>query len=71
VPVIDKGGNLTQCQKISDWASFCPNKGNNTKDAFPGPGQLRGSVTCDKSPYNTTDSLCYVQRLVRDKTSGM
>ncbi len=24
IPVIKSGGNLTQCQKITDWASFCP-----------------------------------------------
>jgi len=71
IPVIKKGGNLTQCQVISDWASFCPDKGNGTKDAFPGPGLLKGRVTCGKSVWETTDTLCYVQRLVRDKPSGM
>jgi Flp pilus assembly protein TadG len=67
IPVIKKGGNLNQCQKITDWASFCPDK----KDPFPGPGKLQGTVTCGKSIFTSTDSLCFVQRLVRDKTSGM
>ncbi len=71
IPVIKKGGNLTQCQEITDWASFCPDKGNKTKDAFPGPGLLKGTVTCGQSPHTSTDTMCYVQRLVRDKTSGM
>ena len=71
IPVIQFGGNLNQCQKITDWASFCPNKGNNTKDAFPGPGKLRGSVTCGQTVFDSRDSLCFVQRLVRDKPSGM
>jgi Flp pilus assembly protein TadG len=71
IPVIDNGGNLTQCQAITDWARFCPDKGNNTKDAFPGPGLLKGTVTCGQSPNTSTDTMSYVQRLVRVKTSGM
>ena len=71
IPVIPNSGNLNQCQTIVDWASFCPNKGNNTDDAFPGPGKLRGSVTCGKSIWDSRDTQCYVQRLVRDKASGM
>jgi Flp pilus assembly protein TadG len=67
IPVIKNGGNLTQCQKITDWASFCPDK----KDAFPGPGKLQGTVTCGQSTWTSRDSQCYVQRLIRDKTSGM
>lgn len=71
VPVIKNGGNLNQCQKIIDWASFCPAQGNNTDDAFPSQGVLKGKITCGQSPWTSRDTLCYVQRLVRDKTSGM
>jgi hypothetical protein len=71
IPVIETGGNLTQCQEITKWASFCPDKGNNTKDAFPGPGLLKGTVTCGKTVFDSRDTQCYVQRLIRDKTSGM
>ena len=71
IPVIKTGGNLNQCQKITDWASFCPDKGNKTKDAFPGPGKLKGSVTCKQTVFDSRDSQCFVQRLIRDKTSGM
>jgi len=71
IPVIKTGGNLTQCQPISDWASYCPDKGNGTNDAFPGPGLLKGSITCGQSPWSSRDTQCYVQRLIRDKTSGM
>ena len=71
IPVVKSGGNFTQCQTITDWASFCPDKGNNTADAFPETGKMKGTVTCGKSPWTSTDTLCYVQRLVRDKTSGM
>jgi Flp pilus assembly protein TadG len=67
IPVVKTGGNLNQCQKITDWASFCPD----TKDAFPGPGLLKGSVTCGQSTWTSRDTKCYVQRLVRDKLSGM
>jgi Flp pilus assembly protein TadG len=71
VPVVPSGGNLTQCQNISDWAQFCPAQGNNTADAFPSQGALKGTVTCGQSPWTSRDTKCYVQRLVRDKTSGM
>jgi len=71
IPVIPNGGNLNQCQNIVDWAKFCPAKGNNTADAFPSQGVLKGTVTCGQSVFESRDSLCYVQRLVRDKTSGM
>ena len=71
LPVIKNGGNLNQCQMITDWAQFCPDKGNNTADAFPGQGQLKGRVTCGQSVHESRDSQCFVQRLVRDKTSGM
>jgi Flp pilus assembly protein TadG len=71
IPVIKNGGNLNQCQKITDWASFCPDKGNNTADAFPGPGKLKGTVTCGQSIWTSRDTQCYVGRLVRDTTSGM
>jgi Flp pilus assembly protein TadG len=71
IPVIPSGGNLTQCQKIVDWAQFCPAQGNNTADAFPSQGVLKGKVTCGQSPHTSRDTLCYVQRLVRDKPSGM
>lgn len=67
VPVIKNGGNLTQCQPITDWASFCPAK----NETFPGPGQMKGSITCGQSPWTSRDSKCYVQRLIRDKPSGM
>jgi Flp pilus assembly protein TadG len=71
IPVIPTGGNLTQCQNITDWAQFCPAKGNNTDDAFPSQGMLKGKVTCGQSVWDSRDSKCYVQRLIRDKTSGM
>jgi Flp pilus assembly protein TadG len=71
IPVIPNGGNLTQCQNIADWAKFCPAKGNNTADAFPSQGVLKGTVTCGQNVFDSRDSQCYVQRLVRDKTSGM
>jgi Flp pilus assembly protein TadG len=70
IPVVKTSG-FTQCQTITDWASFCPDKGNNTADAFPETGKLKGTVTCGQSPWTSRDTQCYVQRLVRDKTSGM
>jgi Flp pilus assembly protein TadG len=71
IPVIPNGGNLNQCQDIVDWAKFCPAQGNDTADAFPSQGALKGTVTCGQSPWTSRDTQCYVQRLVRDKTSGM
>jgi len=71
LPVIPTGGNLNQCQDIIDWAQFCPAQGNNTDDAFPSQGVLKGKVTCGQNPWTSRDTQCYVQRLVRDKLSGM
>ncbi len=71
IPVIPNGGNLNQCQNIVDWAQFCPAKGNNTADAFPSQGVLKGTVTCGQNVFDSRDSQCFVQRLVRDKPSGM
>ena len=71
VPVIGNGGNLNQCQEIIDWARFCPAQGNNTDDAFPSQGALKGRLTCGQSTWTSRDTQCYVQRLVRDKPSGM
>ena len=73
IPVIKKGGNLNQCQPISDWADFCPDNstGNVKRDSFPGPGLMKGTVTCGKSPWTSRTTQCYEQRLVRDKPSGM
>ena len=68
IPVIPNGGNLTQCQNIVDWAQFCPAPG---AEAFPGQGKLKGSVTCGQTVFDSRDTKCYVQRLVRDKPSGM
>jgi hypothetical protein len=67
IPVVKTGGNFNQCMTITDWASFCPDK----KDPFPKTGQLQGTVTCGQSVHTSRDTLCFVQRLVRDKTSGM
>ena len=38
IPVIKSGGNLNQCQTITDWASFCPHRTN----PHPGPGLAQG-----------------------------
>ena len=67
IPLVKKGGNFNQCQKISDWASFCPDKTN----PFPETGKLQGTITCGQSIWTSRDTKCYVQTLVRDKTSGM
>lgn len=71
IPIIPNGGNLNQCQTIVDWGRFCPAQGNNTDDAFPGQGKLKGTLTCGQSPHTSRDSQCFIQRLVRDKPSGM
>jgi Flp pilus assembly protein TadG len=71
IPVIPTGGNLNQCQDIVDWAQFCPAQGNNTADAFPSQGAMKGRLTCGQNPWTSRDSQCYAQRLVRDKPSGM
>jgi Flp pilus assembly protein TadG len=67
IPVTKQGGNFTQCQTITDWARFCPDK----TDAFPATGKLKGTVTCGQSTWTSRDTKCYVGRLFRDKTSGM
>jgi len=75
IPVIKNGGNLNQCQKIIDWASFCPacadDPSGNCTTAFPGQGKLYGQVTCGQSTWDSSDTQCYVPFLVRDTKSGM
>ena len=67
IPVVKQGGNFTQCQTITDWASFCPDKA----DPFPATGKLKGTVTCGQSTSTSRDTKCYVPFLVRDTKSGM
>ena len=69
IPVVGKPGNLMQCQKIIDWAQFCPDPDLNK--AIPGPGKLYGTVTCGQSTWTSRDTKCYVPLLVRDTKSGM
>ncbi len=68
VPVVSNNGNFNQCQKIIDWAQFCPVGGQN---AITGPGQIYGTVTCGQSTWTSRDTKCYVPLLVRDTKSGM
>jgi Flp pilus assembly protein TadG len=67
IPVIKSGGNFTQCQTITDWASFCPDK----IDPFPTTGTLKGTVTCGQTTWDSRDTKCYVPFLMRDAKSGM
>lgn len=73
IPVVKNPGNLNQCQKITDWAQFCPacNPNGDCTNAFPGQGKLYGKVTCGQSTWTSRDTKCYVPRLVRDTKSGM
>jgi Flp pilus assembly protein TadG len=73
IPVVDIGGNFTGCQKITDWASFCPacKPNGDCTDAFPKTGQLQGTVTCGQTTWDSRDTRCYVPSLVRDTISGM
>lgn len=73
IPVVPNNGNFNQCQTITDWAQFCPacTPDGNCNDAFPGVGELYGTVTCGQSIYHSRATKCYVQALVRDKKSGM
>ena len=66
IPVVKNPGNMMQCQKISDWAQFCPNDKNDFKQ-----GRLYGAVTCGQSTWTSRDTKCYVPLLVRDAKSGM
>jgi len=67
IPVVKQGSALNQCQTITDWASFCPDKA----DPFPNTGLLKGTVTCGQSTWTSRDTKCYVPFLVRDTKSGM
>jgi Flp pilus assembly protein TadG len=67
IPVVKQGGNLNQCQTITDWASFCPDK----IDPFPKTGRLKGTITCGQTTWDSRDTRCYVPFLVRDTKSGM
>ena len=67
IPVVDNGGNFNQCQVITDWADFCPDK----TDPFPATGLLKGTVDCGTNPWDSRATKCYIPSLVRDKKSGM
>ena len=67
VPVSQGQGNFNGCRTITDWARFCPDK----NDPFPSTGKLKGTVTCGQSTWTSRDTKCCVQRLIRDKPSGM
>src|SRR5437867_3667677 len=73
IPVVKTGGNFNQCQTITDWASFCPacKPSGDCTDAFPKTGQLKGTVTCGQTTWDSRDTKCYVPSLVRDTISGM
>src|SRR5438132_5726799 len=73
IPVVKTGGNFNQCPTITDWASFCPacKPSGDCTDAFPKTGQLKGTVTCGQTTWDSRDTKCYVPSLVRDTISGM
>jgi Flp pilus assembly protein TadG len=60
-------GQVNQCQTITDWASFCPDK----IDPFPKTGVLKGKLTCGQNTWESRDTKCYVPFLMRDAKSGM
>jgi Flp pilus assembly protein TadG len=67
LPVSHGQGNFNGCRTITDWGRYCPDP----VDPFPSVGHLKGTVTCGQSTWTSRDTQCYVQRLVRDKPSGM
>ncbi len=67
IPVIKQPGQINQCQTITDWASFCPDK----TDPFPKTGTLKGTITCGQNTWESRDTKCYVPFLMRDAKSGM
>jgi Flp pilus assembly protein TadG len=68
IPVIKPPqGQVNQCQTITDWASFCPDK----IDPFPSTGTLKGTITCGQNTFDSRDTKCYVPFLMRDAKSGM
>ena len=67
IPESQGTGNFNGCRTITDWARFCPDQTN----PFPAVGKMKGTVTCGQSTFTSRDTKCYVQRLIRDKTSGM
>ena len=71
IPVVKNGGNLNQCQKIIDWAQYCPIVPPGQQSAVLGPGQFYGKITCGQTTWTSRDTKCYVPLLVRDTKSGM
>jgi Flp pilus assembly protein TadG len=67
IPVSQGTGNFNGCRPVTDWARYCPDP----TDPFPAVGFFKGTVTCGQSTFTSRDTQCYVQRLVRDKPSGM
>jgi Flp pilus assembly protein TadG len=80
IPVVKNGSNWNQCEKITQFAQFCPidspsgGFGYGKTKSADGKGwdeYLYGNLTCGETPYTTKDTKCYVPTLVRDTKSGM
>jgi Flp pilus assembly protein TadG len=71
LPVIRNNSNWNQCENITQWATFCPDK--TTPVVTDGSDKyLLGDISCNNvNPYNQANLNCYVPTLVRDKKSGM
>ena len=68
---LTSGGSFVGCSVIKDWAQFCPDPTDPFNKDGTEKGQLKGTITCGHTPFTSTDSKCYVPRLVRDTRSGM
>lgn len=71
IPVITPpaGGNCNQKNPtpIVDWAEFCPT----IVDKHGAHSYIQGNLTCNKSLQQSTASLCFSHRLVREHLKGM
>ena len=69
VPVIGGGGNCdpTNPTKITDWAKIRPKSVDKTGN----PKYIVADVVCNQTLDDTTTSLCFSHRLVREKAKGM
>ncbi len=67
VPVVKDASSCNRTDDILDWAKICPTEVQKRGS----PKYIKATVKCGQSLIRTTDSSCYVPKLVRDTKSGM
>jgi Flp pilus assembly protein TadG len=65
-PPVGRNCNAKDPAPIVDWAEICPTEVSKGSDKY-----IKASVTCNRSLNESTASLCFSHRLVREHGKGM